>query len=128
MPLIASLQLKTNRIVSDDVFVALRRFSGLGHLAVATVLATGALTTWLILGALPLDLSSPYQTLLLTKIALVVIMIILALMNRYVLLPRLHGALSAVRLLRWSAIGELVAGLAAIGLVSALGILPPTQG
>ena len=36
--------------------------------------------------------------------------------------------LSAVRLLRWSAIGELVAGLAAIGLVSALGILPPTQG
>jgi putative copper resistance protein D len=102
------------------------RFSSLGHAAVAIVVATGVLNAWLVLDALPINVSSPYQALLLAKITLVAMMLALALVNRYMLLPRLHNSPYAVRQLRWSTIGETVIGLGAVGLVSAIGILPPT--
>jgi putative copper resistance protein D len=125
-PLIASLRLTTYQTVRADALVVLWRFSSLGHGAVAIVLATGVLNTWIVLNALPIDVSSPYQTLLLVKIGLVASMLALALVNRYALMPRFRIAPSAVRLLRWNAIGESVLGVSAVGLVSAIGILPPT--
>ena len=54
----------------------------------------------LVLGILPLDVSSSYQALLLTKIALVTVMLALALMNRYVLMPRLHKSTDSLQKLR----------------------------
>jgi putative copper resistance protein D len=126
VPLVASLRLTSDPNISANARVALRNFSGLGHIAVVTVLATGGVNTWLVLGVFPIGVSSPYQALLLAKIVLVAIMLALALANRYLLLPRFDSGSDAVRLLRWSAIGEIIIGLGAVGLVSAIGILPPT--
>jgi putative copper resistance protein D len=104
--------------------LALQRFSSLGQIAVATVLATGVVNSWFALDAWPTG-SSPYQALLLAKIALVAIMVALALANRYVLLPRFDTTPYALSLLRWSVIGEAILGLGAVGLVSIFGILAP---
>jgi copper resistance protein D len=122
-PLIASLRLAADQ---TGLAITLRRFSRLGHAAVVIVLATGLVNTWLVLGMLPLDASSSYKTLLLAKIALVTVMLVLALLNRYVLVPRLQKSPNSLHKLRWSVAAELIAGLGAVGLVSAIGILPPT--
>jgi putative copper resistance protein D len=125
-PLIASLRLAGDQTGLAIKLMALRRFSRLAHAAVVIVLVTGLVNTWLVLGMLPLDASSSYKTLLLAKIALVTVMLVLALLNRYVLVPRLQRSANFLHKLRWSAAVELVAGLGAVGLVSAIGILPPT--
>jgi putative copper resistance protein D len=125
VPLIASLRPTNDQSASASVLFALRRFSSLGQIAVAIVVATGVVNTWLVLDVLPTG-SSPYQALLLAKITLVATMVALALANRYVLLPRFYTAPYAPRLLWWSAIGETIMGLGAVGLVSILGILAPT--
>ena len=110
-PLIASLRLAADETGIAIKLILLRRFSRLGHAAVAIVLATGLVNTWLVLGILPLDVSSAYQALLLTKIALVTAMLALALVNQYALMPRLHESPDSLHKLRWSAAVELIAGL-----------------
>ncbi|WP_038153579.1 copper homeostasis membrane protein CopD [Trabulsiella guamensis] len=63
------------------------RFSRYGHLAVALVILTGIINAWLIQGTLISD--SDYGKMLLVKCALVALMVVIALVNRYVLVPRL---------------------------------------
>jgi putative copper resistance protein D len=55
VPLIICLRSMTDQAISADASVALRRFSGLGNVAVATVLVTGVINTWLVLGLLPIN-------------------------------------------------------------------------
>ncbi|MDU6412693.1 MAG: copper homeostasis membrane protein CopD [Yersiniaceae bacterium] len=76
---------------------ALLRFSTFGHLAVALVIATGVIDTWLIVQGWPLDRRSPYQMLLLVKAALVAVMVGLALYNRYRIVPRFTTAPAQAR-------------------------------
>lgn len=102
--------------------LALRRFSRAGHAAVAFVLLTGAANAALVLGRWPTDLASPYEALLNLKVLVVLAMVGLALLNRYVLLPRLPSSLSA---LRRATLAELPLGLAAITLVAVFGLLDP---
>lgn len=68
---------------------AMMRFSLYGHFAVAGVLLTGVINTLLIQG-----LVAPWQSdwgrLLLVKCALVALMVAIALVNRYVLVPRMR--------------------------------------
>ncbi len=106
--------------------VALRRFSGLGHGAVAVVFITGVTNTALVLRAWPLDLASPYQALLLTKIGVVGLMVGIAIVNRYRLVPKLKDCKDALRQLRAMTMVEMILGIIAIGLVSLLGTLEPT--
>ena len=103
-----------------DVRLALSRFSGLGHIAVAVTLVTGILNTGLTLGAWPINFRSPYQALLAIKIALVAVMLAIALLNRYVLTPRL-----AVRGLIIGTSAELLLGAAVVALVSAFATYDP---
>ena len=103
-----------------DATLALSRFSGLGHIAVAVTLLTGILNTALTLGGWPVDFRSPYQLLLAVKIGLVAIMLSIALLNRYVLTPRL-----AVRGLIIGTSAELLLGAAIIALVSAFATYDP---
>jgi putative copper resistance protein D len=63
------------------------RFSRYGHLAVAGVILSGIINAWLIQGTLISD--SGYGDMLLAKCALVALMVVIALVNRYVLVPRL---------------------------------------
>jgi copper resistance protein D len=124
-PLVVCLRLLDDPIVKNDAALALRRFSGLGHVAVAAVLATGIVNTFVILGHLPLDLSSPYQTSLAVKIAAVLIMVLLALYNRYRLVPRLAlGPAAGLALSRNTTI-EIGLGSIVLALVSAFATFEP---
>lgn len=108
-----------------EASLALRRFSAFGHGAVTLTILTGVVNTMLILGARGIDLRSPYQRLLGAKVALVALMIGLALVNRYGLVPHLRGRPQADRALRRNSVAELGLGLGVIGLVSLLGLLEP---
>lgn len=78
-----------------DTDIALRRFSGLGHAAVALALATGLSNTWFVLRDSPLTLASTYQLLLAIKVTLVGTMCVLALVNRYVFMPTIPREIRA---------------------------------
>jgi putative copper resistance protein D len=125
VPLIMCLGLLRTPSLAPSMSTALRRFSGAGHLAVALVLLTGVVNIQLILGGPPLDFSSPYQVLLVAKIALVASMVMLALFNRYVLVPRLAGADGALRALTACAAAEVMIGAVVLALVSVFGMLNP---
>jgi copper resistance protein D len=102
-----------------DVAATLRGFSGLGYIAVALVLATGVVNTALTLGAWPTDPSSPYQRLLVAKIAIVAAMVAIALFNRCVLAPRIAmESRAALRALTIACLVEIALGLVALALVS----------
>lgn len=81
--LLTLLQLRGSQ-ARREASLALRRFSGLGHFAVALVVATGLINTALTLGKPPLDFGSPYQLLLALKIGVVGLMVLIAIVNRYV--------------------------------------------
>jgi putative copper resistance protein D len=109
-----------------DSATALRRFSGLGHLAVGLVLATGLVNTYVILKRWPSDFASPYQACLAIKIALVALMAMLALYNRYRLVPELKTApKAALPPLRRNTLLELCLGGGVLALVSAFATFPP---
>jgi copper resistance protein D len=105
---------------------ALRRFSSAGHLAVALVTATGIVNTVLVLQRWPTDFTSTYQMLLATKIAFVAGMTGLALMNRYIFVPRMLTQRDrAVIQIRNGTYGELALGAGVLALVAFLGMLDP---
>jgi putative copper resistance protein D len=112
---------------STEAKTALRRFSSAGHLAVALVIATGIVNTVLVLQRWPTDFTSAYQMLLATKIAFVAGMTGLALMNRYILVPRmLTQPDRAIMQIRNGTYGELALGAGVLAFVAYLGILDPT--
>ena len=105
---------------------ALRRFSSAGHLAVALVIATGIVNTVLVLQRWPTDFTSSYQTLLAAKIALVAGMTGLAVMNRYIFVPRMGTQRDrAIIRIRNATYAELALGAGVLALVAFLGILDP---
>jgi copper resistance protein D len=122
-----ALVLGEGRAAKADGVVAttLRRFSGMGHVAVAVVIATGAINTWLILGGWSINIGSIYQRLLVAKILLVIAMIVLATINRYAFLPRLKRNSCAIQRLYRSTLIEIFLGLMVIGLVSYFATLEP---
>lgn len=123
LPILGALERPTEQAAAA---VALRHFSTAGHVAVAVVMATGSLNTLLVLGRWPTDLASPYQALLGAKIGLVLIMVTLALANRYILVPRMKGRpLSSATALRRATVAEIALGFGVVGLVSLFGLLEP---
>lgn len=102
--------------------LALRRFSRAGHVAVALVLLTGAANAALVLGRWPTDLSSPYEAMLNLKVLAVLAMVGLAVVNRYLFVPRLPPSVTA---LRRATLAEVPLGVAAIALVAVFGLLDP---
>lgn len=109
-----------------DTDIALRRFSGLGHAAVALALVTGLANTWFVLRDSPLTLTSTYQLLLAIKVALVGTMCVLALINRYVFMPAIPRTDPGAKRLRDGTMAEVIIGTAVIALVSVIGLLSPS--
>ncbi|HEX4741634.1 MAG TPA: copper homeostasis membrane protein CopD [Caulobacteraceae bacterium] len=111
----------------------LKGFSGVGTATVAILLATGLLNSWFLIGPNHVrDLFvTPYGLLLCGKIAIFVVMLCLAGLNRFRLTPALAGSLSdggspaAVRRLRLSIAFETACGGAVLALVAVLGTLEP---
>lgn len=100
------------------------RFSSLGVISVAALLATGVANTWFLAGSVPSLIGTDYGRLLIVKVALFAAMICIAAINRFRLTPRLPYA-PAVRQLRINCRVELVLGLLVIVMASVLGMLPP---
>lgn len=124
LPVIYCMKLTRRRWQQQTVF-ALMRFSRYGHVAVAGVLLTGVINVLLIQGFV-----WPWHTswgrLLLFKSALVVLMVAIAVVNRYVLVPRLSLKQSRARhtliLMTWT---EVVLGALALAAVSVFATWEP---
>ena len=104
---------------------AAARFSVAGIAAVAVILATGIVNSWMLLGS-PRDLiATSYGRLLFLKIGLFVAMVAIAAVNRFHLTPRL-ATTSARRALTRNSLAETALGAGVLLLVGALGTMSPT--
>ena len=111
---------------NQAVRIGLTRFSGVATLIVAVLLASGIVSVWLLIGPehIVSGLATDYGRLLIAKVALFVLMLGLAGMNRLVLTPRLAEE-SASGALKWSIGIETAAALAVLAVVAVMGTLPP---
>lgn len=110
---------------------AAMRFSGMGYIAVATLIGSGLINSWFLVGSFG-NFATPYGQLLVVKMVLFAGMIGLAALNRFFLVPRLikaneFGEHAAVRLmnLRRHILGEQALGVLVILIVSAVGTMEP---
>lgn len=114
---------------------ALHRFGTIGTVVVATLVVTGLVNSWLMVGldhmaTLP---STRYGQLLMAKMALFALMLGLAALNRFWLTPAFEQSIAdasharALRELRVSLAVEVTSIVAILGLVAWLGTLAPPQ-
>jgi putative copper resistance protein D len=124
-----------NRVNGSDDGTAigevLQRFSGVGTIAVAILVASGLVNSWFLVGSPGALISSTYGRMLLAKVVLFLMMTMLATANRFWITPQLDRvALPStgawLRRLRRHVVGEQVLGLLVLALVSVLGTLQPT--
>ncbi len=110
----------------SDAIRAMMRFSRYGHLAVAVTLLTGIVNALLIAGWPRQWHAGLYSDLLLIKVALVALMVAIALVNRYLLVPRfrLAGQGAQQKFIRMTQL-ELLLACAVVGLVSIFATLSP---
>ncbi len=100
------------------------RFSRLGSISVGTILATGIVNTWSLVGSMQALITSQYGLLLLVKVGLFVVMVGIAAINRLRLAPMFPHA-AAMGSLQRNALIEFILGLIIVVIVGALGMLPP---
>jgi putative copper resistance protein D len=124
---IGAAMTRTDAPAYDAARGATQRFSALGVASVGTLLLTGIASSFFALHDLPALYESDYGRLLLAKVALFVVMLVLATVNRFVLTPRLeaHQVRQSLVALRRNAIAELLLGLGVVCVVAKLGITMP---
>jgi putative copper resistance protein D len=115
---------------------ATRRFSALGLGSVLLLVVTGVYNTWTLVGTIPALLGTPYGQLLLLKLALLLPLLGLAIVNLRYFKPRLVRVVAAqqrrqtretLRRLRRCVLCEVVLGAAILLIVGALGNTPPAR-
>lgn len=119
-----------------DVDGVLMRFSGMGYAAVATLVGTGLVNSWLLVGSVSSLLHSTYGQILMAKLAFFAGMLALAAANRFWLVPALkaseRGGAGACdvwrRKLRTHVLSEQGLGLLVLLSVSILGTIRPAIG
>ncbi|MBI6531130.1 copper homeostasis membrane protein CopD [Proteus vulgaris] len=95
-PFVACLQFLRNKDelaegMIKPIIGTMKRFSLFGHIAVLLVIITGIISAVMLIPGWPaIHLSSEYQSMLWLKISLVVLMLGLAVINRYVLVPHIR--------------------------------------
>ncbi|HET8875876.1 MAG TPA: copper homeostasis membrane protein CopD [Casimicrobiaceae bacterium] len=103
-----------------------RRFSVLGIVCVAVLMASGVVNTLFLVGSFAALFGTAYGNLLVVKLALFAAMLVLAAINRSRLTPRLaDGDASAGRALRRNAMLEITIGVVIVAIVGALGTMVP---
>ncbi|MGF9693766.1 CopD family protein [Rhizobium sp. 0TCS1.26] len=126
IPFLLLLNMANRPGLRSDAVCSMQRFSAVGHVAVGLVLASGLANTLLILGHPRTDLTSPFQFKLVIKIAVALAMTCLALVNRYLIVPRCRSyPRSSQRLLILGTSAEIMLGLSAFALVASLGLDDP---
>jgi copper resistance protein D len=112
----------------------LLRFSGMGYVAVATLVGSGLINSWFLLGSVSSLFGSPYGRTLLAKLALFAAMLVLAVANRFWLIPAIsnirpgapeHSSAVWLRRLRNHVLGEQLLGVTILLVVSFLGTMQP---
>lgn len=124
-PVVITLRMM-DRDAMHEAVAALTRFSRLGHGAVALVTMSGLANLWFASDHRPMVLIEPYAALFLAKVIVVAGMVVLAIYNRYWLVPRIRRDPTALPRMQRLTIGIFALGLAAIGLVSIFGMVSPT--
>lgn len=114
-----------NDVAPPAARAALQRFSALAIPAVALVLVTGAANALFVLPDWAALWTSRYGVLLIVKIVLAAAMVLLALVNRFRLVPRLAQTGRSGVSLRSNIATELVLGVAVLGIVGFLGLAAP---
>ena len=100
------------------------RYSRYGHLAVAGAIATGLVNAWLIQGGL--TTATAYGLALWVKCGLVGLMVVVALANRYLLVPRMSATDSRVqRLFLRTTQAEIILGALVLACVSVFATWEP---
>jgi putative copper resistance protein D len=99
----------------QDLKEILHRFSGMGYVAVAGLIASGVINSWFLVGSFAALVETFYGQLLLVKLSLFVAMVFLAAANRFWLVPTLkrenHQQRVSLIKLRRHVLGEETLGL-----------------
>jgi putative copper resistance protein D len=119
-----------------DVDRILLRFSTMGYVAVATLIASGLINSWFLVGSLSSLLKTLYGQILLGKLAFFAAMLALAAANRFWLVPRMIETRAGASgepakwlgRLRYHVLGEQILGLMILLAVSVLGTMRPAIG
>jgi copper resistance protein D len=110
---------------------AVRRFSTLGIIAVATLLLTGTVNAWILVGSFHALVITEYGRLLMLKMIAFAVMLAFAGVNRFLLTPQLALAsgneprLEALRQLTRNSVIEIALGFTIFAIVGMLGTLHP---
>jgi putative copper resistance protein D len=131
--------LSSQAIASSDaksIDQVLLRFSGMGYVAVATLVGTGLVNSWFLVGSVSNLLATPYGLVLLAKLLLFAGMVALAAANRFWLVPAISNAqpdgsersMVWLRRLRNHVFGEQFLGTMVLLVVSLLGTMKPAIG
>nr|WP_275092427.1 copper homeostasis membrane protein CopD [Mixta mediterraneensis] len=109
-----------------DAILTMMRFSRYGHLAVALALLTGLVNSLFIVAWPLVWRDNLYLLLLSVKVSLVAVMVLVALINRYWLVPRFHlaGSDTQQKFIRMTQF-ELLLACGVTGLVSVFATLSP---
>jgi putative copper resistance protein D len=114
-----------------DAGRVLPRFSYLGYIAVVTLVASGRLNSWFLVGSVSGLTETTYGQLLLLKLCLFAGLVALAALNRFWLVPSFARAREIGAATVWLArlrkhiVGEQILGLAILLIVSILGSIRP---
>jgi copper resistance protein D len=103
-----------------DAGIIAWRFSALGTVCVALILATGSINAWFLVGNIRALIETDYGRVLVLKLILFAALLAVAAVNRFRLTPRV-----ALASLRRNALIETALGLAIVAIVAALGTMAP---
>ncbi len=120
----------------SDLNEILLRFSGMGYVAVATLIGSGLVNSWFLIGNISRLFATPYGQLLIVKLGLFAGMLALAVSNRFWIVPSLTKArtddqsasTTLTTKLRHHVLGEQFLGLMVLLVVSVLGTMQPAIG
>jgi copper resistance protein D len=118
---------------ATDLDEILLRFSGMGYVAVATLIGSGLLNGWFLIGNVAGLFATPYGQLLIVKLVLFAGMLALAVANRFWMVPSLikartddpNGSTAWTARLRNHVLGEQFLGFMVLVIVSVLGTMRP---
>jgi copper resistance protein D len=126
---------ETDTARATDLDEVLLRFSGMGYVAVATLVGSGLVNGWLLIGNVS-GLLAPYGQMLVVKLVLFTGMLALAVSNRFWIVPLLtkapaddpNASTAWIARLRHHVLGEQFLGLMVLLIVSVLGTMRPAIG
>jgi putative copper resistance protein D len=129
--LLMAVRIGGDRTLVDVACEAVSRFSTLGAVSVGTLLASGLVNGWMLAGSMPALFGTEYGRLLLLKVALFLVMLSFAAVNRLWLTPALARALGsgpaerALRGIERNTVIEATLAAIVIAIVGLLGTMAP---